>query len=89
MVTENKYGSNGPFQGLLSAKRRVKEITSRRRCDLLWKTGQDSTEDGKRRKTTVSQPTVAKITTQYQAWRKKTETGDTTGLQPVYDNEAS
>ena len=34
-VTENKYSSNGPFQGLLSAKRRVKEITSRRRCDLL------------------------------------------------------
>ena len=35
MVAENKYGSNGPFQGLLSAKRRAKEITSRRRCDLL------------------------------------------------------
>ena len=34
-VTENNYSSNGPFQGLLSAKRRVKEITSRRRCDLL------------------------------------------------------
>ena len=34
-VTENKYSSNGPFQGLLSAKRRVKEMTSRRRCDLL------------------------------------------------------
>ena len=34
-VTENRDSSNGPFQRLRSAKRRVKEITSRRRCDLL------------------------------------------------------
>ena len=70
-ATENKYSSNGPFQGLLSAKRRVKEITSRRRCDLLLKTGQTQPQDGRRRKTTVSQPTVATITTQYQAGEKK------------------
>ena len=34
-VTGNRDNSNGPFLGLRSAKRRVKEITSRRRCDLL------------------------------------------------------
>ena len=50
-VTENKYSSNEPFQGLLSAKRRAKEIKSRRRCDLLLKTGQtqpETAEGGKR-----------------------------------------
>ena len=47
-VTENRDSSNGPFQGLRSAKRRVKEITSRRRCDL--KTGHSQPEDGRRRK---------------------------------------
>ena len=34
-VTENRDSSNGPFQGLRSAKGRVKEITLRRRCGLL------------------------------------------------------
>ena len=53
------------------------------------KQGKTQPKDGRRRKTTVSQPTVAKITTQHQAGEKKAEIGDTTGLQPMYENEAS
>ena len=88
-ATQNRDSSNGPFQGLRSAKRRVKEITSRRRCDLLCKTGQTQPEDGRRRETTVSRPTLADNDAIPIWWKKKTEIGDTTGLQPIYENEES
>ena len=55
----------------------------------VTETRQAQPADGRRRKTTGSRPTVAKITTQYQADGKKAEVGDTTGLQPMYENEAS
>ena len=46
---KNRDFSNGPFQGVRNAGERVKEITSRRRWDLLCKTGQTQPEDGRRR----------------------------------------
>ena len=86
---KNRDCPNGPFQGVPNAEKRVKEITSRRRCDLLCKTGQTQPEDGRRRETTVSRPTLADNDAIPIWWKKKTEIGDTTGLQPIYENEES
>ena len=42
-VTENRDSFNGSFHGLRSANGRVKEITSRRRCEPVMKNGANST----------------------------------------------
>ena len=43
-VTENRDSSNGPFQGLLSAKRKVKEIYVTTALRPVVKNGANSTE---------------------------------------------
>ena len=88
-VPENRDGSNGPFQGLCSSKEGSRKLGHDGVATCYEKRGKPQPKDGRTRKRTVSQPTVAKITTQYQAGDKKAEIGDTTGLQPMYENEAS
>ena len=78
----------GPSRGYVVQKEGSRKL----RYDgvaACYENGQTRPEDVRRRKTTVSWPAVAKITTQYQAGEKKAEIEDTTGLQPMYENEAS
>ena len=70
-VTENRDSSNVPFQGLRSAKKGSRKLRHVGVATCYEKRGKTQPKDGRRRKTTVSQPTVSKITTQYQAGEKK------------------
>ena len=70
-VTENRSKFQWALPGatLCQMKGQVNYITTVLRPVMV--TGQTQPADGRRRKTTGSRPTVAKITTQYQAGGKK------------------
>ena len=77
----------GPSRGYVVQKGQGNYVTTA--LLPVMTTGQTRPEGGRRRKTTVWRPVVSKITTQYQAGGKKAEVGDTTSLQPIYENETS
>ena len=89
-VTENRSKFQWALPGatLCQMKGQVNYITTVLRPVMV--TGQTQPADGRRRKTTGSRPTVAKITTRRNTkLAEETEIGDTTGLQPMYENGAS
>ena len=89
MVTKNRDKlPMGPFRGYVLPMEGPRKLYHDG-VAACYENGQTRPEDGRRRKTTVSWPTVAEITTQYQAGGKKAEIEDTTALQPMYENEAS